>query len=1446
MKKALSLCLALCMLLSLLVFPPALAEDTFVTTIVNDTTLGSGLNQFTFYGPWGTDTGYPQYYYNGDAHWSNSGNWGSVGGATGVYFTVRFYGNRVQIYGDLQPNLGIAAVLIDGVEIGRADLYAATNTRGVMLFDSGEIPLGEHLLKFAATGTKNPSAGRPDLLVDYLKVFTPYYTVDEVKLLTQDNLTLTVGSTLTPAFDVLPTYASDKTLTYSVNDTSKATVNANGTLTAVAPGSVTLTATNAESGKSATCNVNIVAATDLTTKDYDDTSIGAGVNQFQYSNWNGWDKELSPATYSIYKGTGHYGTNASSSYEFKFEGQQVELFGKRAAAMAILDIYIDDVFTSRCYATNSSTQWGASFYTSPLLSEGVHTIRVQNSGLPAAGTEIYIDRARVSYTPKSAEGYSLPAKIALLPGETMTLYPVAAPKASAVTAAVWTSADETVATVSASGVITAVATGKTVISGGDLYPNVEVEVLGGPPTTWLTTDINDTNIGTDMNQFTYAPAWTASTNANYFGGSVRTLRASSWPDGDVSAAFAELKFEGARFYLYGVKSLAGGVFDVYIDGDYYGPVDQYASTTQNNVLLYTSPVLGHGVHTVKLQPTIEKNETLAATNANKTRFDIILGGARINHNPIPLEAIALPKAEMKLEVGSDYDFSVITTPSHASDKSVIWSCDNPDVLSIVNGKATALATGTAVVTATSASNASLKASCVVTVIPVQPLSGMFADPGRHYGVIDGTDGTAKPNDYDNLMGQVLEAEPRFEGTGWRNDTVITQLLLLSKASPVTGIAMQVGDLTNVADSSAVIDKSFVSVSAMDYTRASLIRASYGPPYQFFADIINYPGLLRSSMPKTSVQALWCSIDIPKDAKPGVYEGVVTITADGGQPMEFTFSIEVLDLVLTDTKDNPFHLDFWQYPYTAARYYNVTPWSDEHFKYLEESMKMYQNAGGKTITATIIENPWGDSSHVQQTLDAYPSMVKWTKKTDGSFAFDFSVFDRWVQFCLDLGFNKQISCYSIVPWNNRLIYYDEALGRDVTINPTPGSANWNTPWSQFMPAFVAHLDEKGWFDMAYIAMDERGINDMRAAMNLIQSCPNKNGKTLKLSGAMNYSSMDTSVLDGIADISVGFTHIASGFKEFIQARREKGLNTTIYACTGMYPNSFTYSYPVESAWLIWSTLKYDTDGFMRWAYDAWVEDPLKITDHWYWESGDAFQIYPAAPGSYKPRAGAPLEMFRQGIRDVEKLKILKRLAPELASDIDALSADILYSPTREQILASMAVKRAKMYDLSRAYLSTLSISVTLDPGMDGGTPVQVDAQYGADFTVPACDFTYAGNLFMGWQASGAATGIYKPGDVIPALTSGLTLTAVWGETVKSLKLKVPANLAIKRATTYNLAASLEVTPANAVTNLVFASSNSAVANVSDKGVIQAVRTGTVVITVKDSITGTSAAVLVTVS
>lgn len=391
--------------------------------------------------------------------------------------------------------------------------------------------------------------------------------------------------------------------------------------------------------------------------------------------------------------------------------------------------------------------------------------------------------------------------------------------------------------------------------------------------------------------------------------------------------------------------------------------------------------------------------------------------------------------------------------------------------------------------------------------------------------------------------------------------------------------------------------------------------------------------------------LFCLATTFKQA--GTYRRTIRLKNQKAEQSTFCLKQQVYPLNLP--KNTHFSVELWQYPFAVARYYQIPKeelFQAAHLAKIKESLKPYQQAGGDTVVTTIVHDPWN-----HQTYDAYPSLVHWQEKS-GQFSFDFTWFDRYVSLNLAMGIDQKIKCFSLLPWEDKIMYVDEN-GQEQVVTYPVGSQEWQQIWRQFLAAFTQHLEEKDWFDRTYIAIDERPAEVLQAVIELLAEFPSqRTGKPLKVSCAMDYQSFDSQLLDQIHDLAIGQSHLGQreDFRKLCQNRREKGLFTSIYNCVGDYPSMFLASNPIESQWLPWYFLSYGSEGFLRWALDAWTKDPLQDASHWYWESGDPFLIYPHQAGETAVYLSVRFQQLLRGLTDVNKYLYLKTQQPLLVDPL----------------------------------------------------------------------------------------------------------------------------------------------------------------------------------------------------
>ncbi len=87
--------------------------------------------------------------------------------------------------------------------------------------------------------------------------------------------------------------------------------------------------------------------------------------------------------------------------------------------------------------------------------------------------------------------------------------------------------------------------------------------------------------------------------------------------------------------------------------------------------------------------------------------------------PVPVSGVSLNKDSTSLTVGDTETLTATVAPDNATNRAVTWASSNPSVAKVENGVVTALACGTAVITATT-QDGNHTATCAVTVRPDIP------------------------------------------------------------------------------------------------------------------------------------------------------------------------------------------------------------------------------------------------------------------------------------------------------------------------------------------------------------------------------------------------------------------------------------------------------------------------------------------------------------------------------------------------------------------------------------------------------------------------------------------------------------------------------------------------------------------------------------------------------
>ncbi len=399
------------------------------------------------------------------------------------------------------------------------------------------------------------------------------------------------------------------------------------------------------------------------------------------------------------------------------------------------------------------------------------------------------------------------------------------------------------------------------------------------------------------------------------------------------------------------------------------------------------------------------------------------------------------------------------------------------------------------------------------------------------------------------------------------------------------------------------------------------------------------------VPANVAQPVWLTIELPRSCGPGMYEGELSIMDKSGQAAIFAISLEVLPATLPAPEDWEFYLNIWQSPSGIARAHGVESWSEEHWALIEKYAGNFAAHGQDAITTAVVHAPWGS---VVGYL--FESMVQWSypgaRYKPGSaemFSWDFAVFDRYVETLMAAGIDRKIDCFSLVQGpgknhNSVFRYLDTTSGEYRLVTTAPGQQPWREIWSVFLAAFREHLLQKGWFDIAYLAFDEKPEEEMRTIYNFLAGV----APEYKVDIAGGYPGSGEKITDALS-LYIPNMKIGAQWQkqeQLIRFMREQGGIVTFYtACEPLTPNTHLYSQLRESRVMPWLARKYGLDGYLRWAVCTYP-DSVWTRPRQTWPSGDMFLVY---PGEHGPLDSMRWELLRQGIQDYETYSIALRLA-----------------------------------------------------------------------------------------------------------------------------------------------------------------------------------------------------------
>jgi hypothetical protein len=221
--------------------------------------------------------------------------------------------------------------------------------------------------------------------------------------------------------------------------------------------------------------------------------------------------------------------------------------------------------------------------------------------------------------------------------------------------------------------------------------------------------------------------------------------------------------------------------------------------------------------------------------------------------------------------------------------------------------------------------------------------------------------------------------------------------------PIRICGMRNGAYSGVAvvSSDSVLSNVTAAVSDLSMGQhvipASAVRTAY-PGIGFAADALNAtapttiePAEDRERTGENAIQPVWVIAQIPRDATPGLYRGTLSVSVTGQKSMSVPVELKVVgNWVVPDPRDFVTFVGIHESPDTVAMQYKVPLWSEAHWQHLDKIYELLAQVATKDIYLPIL---------AKTHLSNEQSMVRWVRQRDGTYRYDFTILERYLDMAL---------------------------------------------------------------------------------------------------------------------------------------------------------------------------------------------------------------------------------------------------------------------------------------------------------------------------------------------------------------------------------------------------------------------------------------------------------------
>ncbi len=459
----------------------------------------------------------------------------------------------------------------------------------------------------------------------------------------------------------------------------------------------------------------------------------------------------------------------------------------------------------------------------------------------------------------------------------------------------------------------------------------------------------------------------------------------------------------------------------------------------------------------------------------------------------------------------------------------------------------------------------------------------------------------------------------------RNEYEPAQIAIRS-SKPLQGVQVELGPLRH-EDGQSTIEAQHLQWNFVGYIpipkntphaeRLQIRKAPFEVPDPLLAD-------RTKDLPAHHTQPVWITLYVPKDAKPGLYQGQVTVVA-GQQRAVVPIQLRVDPFTLPDQR----HLwvTNWFNMHQIAKVHQVEMWSDGFWKVLA----LYaQNMAEHRQNVVLV--PW--------------TLIEVVREENGQLSFDFSRFDRLVELFEKAGVAGRLEISHVghgeKGWGSpvvlsRLSALDRKTGKRITLEPQEGLR-------PLLAALEKHLAERGWLEKSMIHVADEPILTNLASWREASAFVHQSAPRLR-----RIEAIETIDCSGFLEVWVPqLSHFERWRSAYERHRPQAEL--WYYICCNPhgshYPNRFL-DYPLTAVRVLhWINFTERLAGYLHWGWNFWGEDPFGPPSDRL-PPGDTHVVYPGPEG---PLNSLRWEIQRESLEDFEYLWLLTAKTAKLREQL----------------------------------------------------------------------------------------------------------------------------------------------------------------------------------------------------